>query len=440
VRPNTRSSRSSSHASRVAAADGAVDQRGADTVEHSVGHQPLFEDDPVVELARGQEFQQVEEIVVAQVERRRRQEDERVGPVGQQRAEGVTPGAAVAEDVRLVDDDQVEPGRELGQPFETAPHPEPLDADHTVEAVREAILLELVEHVVEGGAVELHEVVAEALLHLAPPLADEHRRAHDQDTVGLPTGVELGPHQTRLDRLAETDLVGDQQAHAAGGEQPEDRAELVRPEDRARRPEGVDGVGQVLAELGAGDRRRQPAGRVGGTGDPLERVVVDFGSGERPLTELLGAAVETDVVEPLAVVVVAPTDVALLAVRQHQHRRVHGEGRRRHGRRLVPPRIEPPVGPDEGVIVGRRPVGVLRHAGEGALGDDHHRVTVLLLERVHAGGKGDAGLVEQLDLGSDLDTVGDPRADDEDPVGATRRRRRQRQDDREVAEFVVGRR
>ena len=215
VRPNTSSSSSPSQPSRVALSTLRSINDAPTRFRTAFGIRRCSRTLPVVEVPRGEQLQQVVEVVVAEVQWRRRQEHERVGPVGQERTEGVAPGAAVAEDVRLVDDDEVETGRELSQAFETTPDAKALDADDAVESSREPVLLELVEHLVESRPVEFGEFVAEALLHLATPLADEHRRADDQHAVGLPAGVELGPDQAGLDRLAETDLVGDEQPHAA---------------------------------------------------------------------------------------------------------------------------------------------------------------------------------------------------------------------------------
>ena len=59
---------------------------------------------------------------------------------------------------------------------------------------------------------QLCDLEAETLIHLEPPLGNEHRRADDQHSVGLATRVELGPDQARLDGLAETNGVGDEDA------------------------------------------------------------------------------------------------------------------------------------------------------------------------------------------------------------------------------------
>ena len=65
--------------------------------------------------------------------------------------------------------------------------------------------------------------------------------------------MELGPDQSGLDRLAEADLVSDQEPLRVGLQQLEQRFELVGTEHGARRPIGVDDIGQWSAQLGCRD-------------------------------------------------------------------------------------------------------------------------------------------------------------------------------------------
>jgi hypothetical protein len=73
--------------------------------------------------------------------------------------------------------------------------------------------------------------------HLLCPLLLERGRAEDEDAADPLTGEQLLHHHAGLDRLAEADVVGDEQVHARHAQRPHHRLELeVLDLDRA--PEG----------------------------------------------------------------------------------------------------------------------------------------------------------------------------------------------------------
>ena len=99
------------------------------------------------------------------------------------------------------------------------------------------------------------EAEAELLAHLALPLPAQARRADHEDLLGLVAQHQLLGNEARLDGLAETDIVGDQQADPRHPERFDQREELVvldvypGPERGLERPR-------------VGRRNRAPAGRV----------------------------------------------------------------------------------------------------------------------------------------------------------------------------------
>ena len=68
---------------------------------------------------------------------------------------------------------------------------------------------------------------AELLTHLAPPLLTQARRAHHEDLLSLIPQHELLRDETRFDGLAQSDIVGDQQADPRHSERLDQRQELV---------------------------------------------------------------------------------------------------------------------------------------------------------------------------------------------------------------------
>ena len=88
-----------------------------------------------------------------------------------------------------------------------------------------------------------------------PLLLDDQRLGtDDQDRAQRPARLELAQQQSRLDRLADADFVGDEKARAVGPDELQDRAELVGDE--------VDAAGLQRIEVGearSGElQRREP--------------------------------------------------------------------------------------------------------------------------------------------------------------------------------------
>ena len=92
----------------------------------------------------------------------------------------------------------------------------------------------------------LHEVqvAVEAARHLALPLERQRGGCDDEDPVEPGPLLELAPDEPCLDRLAQPDLVRDQQPSGRRAEELQHGRELVGPEDRLARREGVDRVSQ----------------------------------------------------------------------------------------------------------------------------------------------------------------------------------------------------
>ena len=124
--------------------------------------------------------------------------------------------------VRLVHEQQVEVARVLGvgreHLIQQALYPrraQPLQADHRPRVHRERVRLQPVAaaQFPQRGSVQDREVQAELLRHLLAPLQRQRRRAYDQHPPGPVSQQHLLDHQAGLDRLAQADIVGDQQVH-----------------------------------------------------------------------------------------------------------------------------------------------------------------------------------------------------------------------------------
>ena len=79
------------------------------------------------------------------------------------------------------------------------------------------------------GRLPVHDLEAqrELVAEFVAPLVAKRRRGEDEDAPYAPSEQQLGEDQSRLDGLAQTDVVGDQQAHARHRERLEQRDELV---------------------------------------------------------------------------------------------------------------------------------------------------------------------------------------------------------------------
>ena len=77
-------------------------------------------------------------------------------------------------------------------------------------------------------AVENRERESEARFHLVAPLLQHRRRAGDDDAIDPPAEQQLARDQARLDRLAEADIVGDEEVDARQTQRLAQGCELVR--------------------------------------------------------------------------------------------------------------------------------------------------------------------------------------------------------------------
>ena len=126
----------------------------------------------------------------------------------------------------------------------------------------------LAPHARHVGAVEDGEREAEARFHLVAPLLQHRRRTRHHDPVHPPAQQQFTRDQPRLDRLAEADVVGDEQVDPRQTERLPQRFELV----------GVD------ADPGA--KRRLEEVRIGGR-DAVPRQRAQVGREQRRLVEAL---------------------------------------------------------------------------------------------------------------------------------------------------------
>ena len=82
-------------------------------------------------------------------------------------------------------------------------------------------------HAPDLVAVQDHELEREFLAHLLLPLHLERRRADDQDPSDAALPDQFLDDQARLDRLAESDVVGEEEVDPRHGERLEHGKELV---------------------------------------------------------------------------------------------------------------------------------------------------------------------------------------------------------------------
>ena len=107
----------------------------------------------------------------------------------------------------------------------------------------------------EHGGVDNPELESEAIGHLGLPLERERSRTHDVDGPRAVPEQKLLHDEAGLDRLAQTDVVGDQKRGARGAQRPNHGLELVVL-DRDARTEGR------LERAAVGGRDRAPSNGV----------------------------------------------------------------------------------------------------------------------------------------------------------------------------------
>ena len=117
-------------------------------------------------------------------------------------------------------------------------------------------------------AIEDREREPEARLHLVTPLLQHRRRTGDHDPIDPPAQQQLARDQAGLDRLAETDVVGDEEIDARQPERLSQRLELV----------GID--------ADAGSKRRLKELRIG-RGDAAPGQGAQVGGEQRRIVEAL---------------------------------------------------------------------------------------------------------------------------------------------------------
>ena len=110
--------------------------------------------------------------------------------------------------VRLVEDHEI-PRRRFEQPLDARRALERVDAGDEPVVLGEGVRLAVGDVAL---AAEHLEVEVEDLVQLAVPVVDEARGHDHQRAVQLAAACQFAQDQRRLDRLAEPDLVGDQEA------------------------------------------------------------------------------------------------------------------------------------------------------------------------------------------------------------------------------------
>ena len=136
----------------------------------------------------------------------------------------------------LVDDEEIEPPRELrllGQRLAEQSHAEvalqPVDRDDEPRVARPRVRAHAsrASQATEEVAVEDAELQPELVAQLLVPLELQRRRAHDDRGAGAVPEEQLLRHEAGLDRLAEPDVVGDQQVRARHPQGANERLELI---------------------------------------------------------------------------------------------------------------------------------------------------------------------------------------------------------------------
>ena len=89
--------------------------------------------------------------------------------------------------------------------------------------------------------------------HLHLPLVHQTTWTNHEDTAKADSSVQLRPDKAGLNRLPQTDLIGQQQAPFFLLDHLEYGLELVNPEQRSGRAEAVDHIAEVAGELEKGE-------------------------------------------------------------------------------------------------------------------------------------------------------------------------------------------
>jgi hypothetical protein len=90
---------------------------------------------------------------------------------------------------------------------------------------------------------------AEALAELVAPLLAKHGRANHDETTRVVARAQLSPDQAGLDRLTETDLVGDQDSASGRLQKGEDRLVLIGVEVGVGRVHAIHDICETAAEM-----------------------------------------------------------------------------------------------------------------------------------------------------------------------------------------------
>ena len=270
--------------------------------------------DPAREAVRVEQLEQRGERVVVAVVRRRRQE-QAVLAVRRERADRRRPervaGIAAARAgrsavVNLVDDQDVVAARDLRmrrQHLAQQSHPQrtlqPVDRDDQPREVRERVRADATRpaKLAEQLAIDDAKLEAELLAQLIAPLQLQRRGADDERRARAMTQQQLLHDEPCLDRLAEADVIGDQQRRARHPQRAHERFELVVL-DRDAAAE------RRLQRALIGARHRAPADRVQ-EGVELGRIVEAVSGDHRELCALDDGRAGLDL----------PDDVELLARR-----------------------------------------------------------------------------------------------------------------------------
>ncbi|GBD19149.1 hypothetical protein HRbin27_01653 [bacterium HR27] len=195
--------------------------------------------------------------------------------------------------VCFVDDDQI--GRLGEERLAVAGELEEVDRgdDDRVVAIDRATGRERALERRERGWADDDRLQVELLAELGRPLVSERWWAEDDEAADRATVPELAGDETGLDRLADADVVGDEEAHRVESQCHEERDELVGAgahRDAAERAEGSSPLAQEQASglteqadsLGVGELSgvgEREAGRL----DPLARKGVSEEIGELPV-------------------------------------------------------------------------------------------------------------------------------------------------------------
>ena len=195
--------------------------------------------------------------------------------------------------MRLVDHHQVPASRDqvLEAPLVVGGDPLPRPAaaprerlhaiertDHLVSGAPDVVVVRPAGHRVEVAGVGDAERLPEVELHLRLPLGGEPLWRDDEDALRQAAKLELADDETRLDRLAESDLVREQVTDVSLLRGALQRVELVRQRGHAGahgREQDLGGERLLHARRGRPVHDRIQRGRV--CGDRLGRGFIDLG-------------------------------------------------------------------------------------------------------------------------------------------------------------------